>query len=301
MPASSPLDVSASVYEASIIECGLISKRMDSCPTQPSHRMLDGANGKCGTRLIFDWYGHFLIIVMRLSASQTNCYAFGVVDMENKKLVVFDFDGTLVSKDTGFEFYKWLTTQSTLRTILTIALLPIIGTFYYFTVTRKLGINILCYISTAFQNMSLFILRKNFIDYYFSAAGAVVYADGVEELRQHQKNGAEVIILSGCPHWLLHGVAKHIGLIGCKIIGSEQSSKNYALLLKNHCYRENKIKMAREAGATEVEWAIGYSDSLADIPMLRSCHRKVLINVSSRTMSKFRKNLVEPIECRAWA
>ena len=68
-----------------------------------------------------------------------------------KEVAVFDFDGTLVSKDTGFEFNKWLTTRSSLRTVLTIVLLPLIGAFYYLPVTLKFGRNIWCYVSTAFQ------------------------------------------------------------------------------------------------------------------------------------------------------
>ena len=218
-----------------------------------------------------------------------------------KEVAVFDFDGTLVSKDTGFEFNKWLTTRSSLRTVLTIVLLPLIGAFYYFPVTRKFGINIWCYLSTAFQNESLFNLRKDFIEYYFSTSGAVVYAEGVKELRQCQQNGTPVIILSGSPRWLLHGVVKHLGLTGCKIIGSEQSVVKYALLLKNHCYRKNKLKMANEAGVAENGWAVGYSDSMSDIPMLRACHRKVLINVSLSKLPRFKRKLTEPIEVRAWA
>ena len=220
--------------------------------------------------------------------------------MEERKVVVFDFDGTLVSKDTGYQFNRWLIKKSIFRRFLTIAFLPIIATLITNSISRRFGLNIWNYIATGFQNESLFRLRKNFMHFYFTRSGSVAYAEGLNELRQHQQNGKSILIISGCPHWLLHGAVKHLGLRNINIIGSKCKVSNFALLLEKHCYKSNKLRMSKESGYEYSNWLTGYSDSRADIPMLSKCANKVLINVKPEKVSQFKRKLSGPIEIRSW-
>lgn len=221
--------------------------------------------------------------------------------VEENETVIFDFDGTLVSKDTGYEFNKWLVQKSMLRTILMLSLFPVVGMLVTNSYTRKFGLNIGCFIATAFQYKSLFKLRSQFIHYYFNKAGAVAYAEGLDELAQHQREKRSVAIISGCPQWLLHGVVKHIGIENAKVIGSKLKVINGALLLKKHCYQANKLEMAMASGMDISTWIVGYSNSRADIPILRECSSKVLVNVPVNKLNEFRKHLEEPIQARVWA
>jgi phosphatidylglycerophosphatase C len=221
--------------------------------------------------------------------------------IDKREIVVFDFDGTLVSKDTGYEFNKWLIQKSILRTVLMLAFLPIVGLLITNSCSRTFGLNIGCYIATAFQKKSLFKLRAQFIQYYFSVAGAVAYSKGLDEMSNHQKRGRSVLIISGCPHWLLHGAVKYLGIVDATIIGSRSKVAYGALLVQKHCYRKNKLEMSKDLGAEYSHWVVGYSDSKADIPMLRACVTKVLVNVAPRKIGQFKQHLSEPIEVREWA
>lgn len=195
--------------------------------------------------------------------------------MKEVETIIFDFDGTLVSKDTGYEFNKWLIQRSSLRIFWAILVLPFAVPLIFISITRKFGLNIFCYVATAFQGKSLFYLREQFIRYYFKKAGATFYAEGIDELKNHQLNGKSVVIISGCPQWLLYGVVKHIGITRVTIIGSQFKIKNGALLLSEHCFKENKIKMAESVGLNLKNWAVGYSDNESDIPLLNACKKKI--------------------------
>lgn len=221
-------------------------------------------------------------------------------NVKNAEMVIFDFDGTLVSKDTGYEFNKWLIKKSVLRTAFLFFLSPVILLLTLSSWTRKLGFNIAYFIGTAFQSKSLFYLRGKFIDHYFNHLGGIAYIEGLQELKNHQNNGRSVIIISGSPRWLLYGFAKHVGIKQATLIGSELIVKNKALFFHQHCYGENKLTMAESFGLEPHGWVAGYSDSKADIPMLQMCAHKVLINVPEKKLNSFKKHLKGPIETRLW-
>ncbi|NRB41784.1 MAG: haloacid dehalogenase-like hydrolase [Pseudomonadales bacterium] len=220
--------------------------------------------------------------------------------MADNELIIFDFDGTLVSKDTGYEFYKWLIKKSVIRTSLIILILPIFLLFMLNPHTRLIGINIVSFIATFLQQQSLFRLRSDFIDHYFSSVGARAYDDGVKELQRHQMNDKTVVIISGCPKWLLYGVTKHLGIKKVILLGSSCKVCGFSLFMNQHCYHANKIEMAKAIGLLKRKWAIGYSDSTADIPILNNCVRKVLINVPKDKIDQFKSHLSGDVQHRRW-
>jgi len=208
--------------------------------------------------------------------------------LENEIIAVFDFDGTIVSKDTGYEFYKWLIKQSSIRVALLAMLLPLVVLLCMTnSLTRKFGLSIASYVATAFQSKSLFRLRAEFIHYYFNEKGAVAYNDALDKIKMHQDNNHQVLIISGCPHWLLSGVVKHIGIRNVKLIGTELNLTLTGLLFTNHCFAANKVAMAYSQGFDPKKWRYGYSDSTADIPMLKDCDHVHVINTNKWQRNKF--------------
>ena len=222
--------------------------------------------------------------------------------MTTPATAVFDFDGTIVSKDTGYEFYKWLTLQSVPRTALMSLAAPLVIPLLLSCRSRKFGLNIACVIATFAQSQSLFRLRQQFIRHYFDPDGvaAVAYPAALSCLRAHQQAGDKVIIISGCPRWLLTAVVKHLGIINVKVIASEQRIKYASLLIDEHCFAANKIPMAQAVGEGPDDWRVGYSDSRADLPFLNRCQQARLINVHVKTQANFSRRLAVPSQFLSW-
>lgn len=220
--------------------------------------------------------------------------------MEKTETIIFDFDGTLVSRDSYYEFTKWLVKRSYIRMFFIGLFLPIAAILGAMSRTRLLGINIMCFIGSAFQNQSIFKLRRQFIEYYFNGLGGKYFEEGIAELVSHQANNARILILSGCPHWLLYGMTKHLGLKNISVLGSKCTASYYSLLLTEHCYQKNKLKMALSEGYDIKTWKTGYSDDKDDVPMLEVCANKVLVNIPTKKLSKLKSILRGKIETRTW-
>ena len=176
--------------------------------------------------------------------------------------------------------------KSWLRVALLTLMLPILiplRVFAFFTnnaLSQKWGLNIVCAISTGFLTTRLLDLRAQFIQYYFSSCGAVVHQQALQRIKMHQDNGDHVIIISGCPEWILHGMAKSIGIHHATLIGSKVSFDRNGLLLQEHCHQQQKVTMAQKRGFDLSQSECGYSDSVTDLPVLRLCKCVVAINLN---------------------
>lgn len=211
--------------------------------------------------------------------------------MDTQKVAVFDFDGTIVSKDTGFAFYKWLVLQSKFRTLLMLMMFPLLFVLLLSKYTRLFGLSLATVIATYAERRELSSLQQAFIEHYFNRGGAVVYQDALAQISAHQQNAQPVLILSGCPQWLLQTVVDYLGIKNVEVIGSKQQKTQLGLIFTAHCFAENKIAMAKQAGHDIKSWGWGYSDSRADLPFLNHCQQAYLINVKNRIKADFANKL----------
>jgi len=214
--------------------------------------------------------------------------------MTQKPTTVFDFDGTIISKDSYYEFTKRRIKKSVLRSIFSILSLPIVIPLVCIPLTRKWGFSIPCFIATVGQKHSLFTLRAEFVEYFLQNPDVTVYKDALKDLQRHREEGEDIVIVSGCPKWLLHALVKAIGIKNVKIIGSKQKLFLSGLVIQHHCYGANKIEMARKANQQTSLWTTGYSDSPTDIPMLNLCEKAVLVNASESLTKRYNKKLKVP-------
>ncbi len=105
--------------------------------------------------------------------------------MANDYRVVFDFDGTIIPENIGYQFNKWLIQRSPVRSLLAILLFPLIFLLVINPVTIRLGMNIGCLIATMLQTDSLLRLRSQFIQQYFDSQSSPVYEEAVSTIKRY--------------------------------------------------------------------------------------------------------------------
>lgn len=220
--------------------------------------------------------------------------------MKTDPIVAFDFDGTIVSRVTAYVFYKWLIQQSLIRILLFFTALPVILTLISMPATRTTGFTLISYIATAFQSRNLFRIRADFIDYYFNHSNVVVFSRAIEQIKLHNSRHEKIIILSGCPQWLLSGIIKRLGIKNAKLIGSKLHQRMTGLCFTKHCFASNKVLMAKEHGINLESLTYGYSDSIADLPWLKYCKQVTAINQSLRNLSKFNQLVDAKVSHQKW-
>lgn len=220
--------------------------------------------------------------------------------MYKKYTVAFDFDGTIIPSNIGFEFNKWLIQQSLLRTLLAIVALPFICMLIRFPRSSRLGMNVGCYIATAFQTRPLLTLRKQFMTYYFEQHHGTIYKGALLSIRQHQIKGEHVVVISGSQQWLVRGALKHLGIANVKVIGSQQKYFLGGYVLTEHCILHNKLRMAKAANINPEHWKYGYTDSVQDTLMVKYCKDIYMVNPSHNTLRHFRSCYGEKVHANYW-
>ncbi len=219
--------------------------------------------------------------------------------MQKNSVAVFDFDGTIVSKDTGVEFIKWLLKKSVIRRLLFYLFFPLWLLLSLRESTRIYGFSIIWYIATAYQLENFINLRAEFVEDYLQNSG-VVFNAALHKIKMHKDNNDDIVIISGCPLWLLREIVKALGLSRITLIGSELEFAYKGILFKKHCYSSNKLRMAKEHGLSPESWDYGYSDGTADIHWLKYCKEIHVVNPNNRKLAKFEKSISTKFNVVEW-
>jgi HAD superfamily phosphoserine phosphatase-like hydrolase len=184
-----------------------------------------------------------------------------------KKIVVFDFDGTLSAKDTNYEFWKYALKHSP------IAWLVLPFTIFGFVISKlnKRGVFwreiSRLYISNRFlkKNKSKFI--KNHSQNRFGWAKETVLAE------KQKKN--YVVCISASPDIFINELVKDMNF---DMVLSSEMNKKKPYKIKFLCYAENKVVKLKENIREPFHIVRAYSDSKSDLPIMNLADEQVWIN-----------------------
>ena len=197
------------------------------------------------------------------------------------RTILFDFDGVLVRKDS---FASWLRDRLRRERWRGLPLLPLVPFLPLFFATVR-GTGWMARIATRLATAG--ITQQEFLDdigtfgrQFVNRPG--IRADGViARLREHVADGDRVVIVTASAQPLVDAIVKELGLTGVEVIGSAVELGSYGIRAVFHNYGENKLEGLRRHGIT-APWDVAYSDSRADLPMLRLAHQAVLVNPGPR-------------------
>jgi len=207
-----------------------------------------------------------------------------------KTLILFDFDKTIINKDTGFEFIFYALKRNIIRTSAAIIMAPIAFLFHISNRYRYIGNSIFLLIATCFNSKREIVnLRKSFIEKFLDEPGVIIFADALSTIKKLQATGCEIFIVSGASKWIVSKVVNRIGLNDITIIASKETYCFKGMIGLEHCYSNNKIRMIdRIIDIDEASTVIGYTDSSSDIPLLSMCSTRNVINPTKRCETKIR-------------
>lgn len=209
------------------------------------------------------------------------------------KLVVFDFDHTLYDGDSGQHLVTWLIQRHWARKLAAILLAPVLLPMVAWLPTRRRGIS-------GFLWIGSFGLHRRrdldaLIDDYVRANGQGIRARllpiALEVLHRHRMQGDRVVVATGAPPELARAILDFVAHEDLPVIGSLFHPFLGGLVTVEHCHAQNKMRMLWDAGYDQV--AIAYSDSSADLPLLRSAKHPVVVNPKRGCVSMFR-NVLPP-------
>ena len=206
-------------------------------------------------------------------------------------LVVFDFDHTLYDGDSGSHLFAWLIRRRWWRTALALLAAPVFGPMVAFLPTRRYGISGFVWIGTV--GMPRRRTLDDAIDRYVASHAAAIRSRllpvALEVLHRHREAGDDVVIATGAPPELARAILAFVAHEDVPVIGTAAGPRFGAIVATRHCHAEEKMRMLRERGYGDI--AIAYSDSSADLPLLRAAKAPVVVNPKASNEDLFRRVL----------
>lgn len=207
----------------------------------------------------------------------------------SRPLVVFDFDHTLYDGDSGAHLVAWLLKRRAWRKALAVLATPLLLPLVAWLPTRRHGISGYLWIGTVGDARPI----EGLIDAYVAANAASIRArllpPALAVLHRHRVAGDEVVVATGAPPELARAILDFVAHQDLPVVGSLGRRLLGGYVTDQHCHAENKMRMLRARGFGAVETA--YSDSSADLPLLRAARRPVVVNPRPGRVAMFRRVL----------
>jgi phosphatidylglycerophosphatase C len=205
--------------------------------------------------------------------------------------VVFDFDHTLYDGDSGSHLFAWLIRRSAWRTALALLATPVLGPMVAFLPTRRRGISGYVWIGTVGMRGPRTLDAA--IDRYVAGHDAQIRERllpvALEVLHRHREAGDRVVIATGAPPELARAILAFVAHEAVPVIGTQVGPRLGAIVAVRHCHAEEKMRMLRERGYGEI--AIAYTDSSADLPLLKAARAPVVVNPKHGNVPLFERTL----------
>lgn len=206
-------------------------------------------------------------------------------------LVVFDFDHTLYAGDSGGHLVTWLIRRNPLRAAVAILASVVLGPMVAFLPTRRHGISGYIWIGTfgLHGRRSFDSLIDRYVATHREEVRQRLLPVALEVFRQHRASGDRVVVATGAPPELARAILSFVAHEDVPVIGTAVGPRLGAVVATRHCHNEEKMRMLRERGYGEV--AVAYSDSSADLPLLKAARAPVVVNPKPGRIEMFRRVL----------
>jgi len=203
-------------------------------------------------------------------------------------VVVFDFDGTLVDRDSFLDFALGYCARRPARFLLLVALLPIALPVALRSFRRSAAM--LLWALTLGTSTRSFVraLRRYANETLPNYANEAIFV----ELSAQIRAGHRVVIATGSMPILVRGLLRARNLAPIPIVGSRLRRRWGGLVTETHCIGGTKIReLKRKLGI--IEWSAVYTDSFADRSLLRSARHVTLVSPSGRTLRRTRRLIAD--------
>jgi len=206
-------------------------------------------------------------------------------------LVVFDFDHTLYDGDSGGHLIAWMIRRHWLRKLAALLAAPVLGPMVAWLPTRRRGISGFLWIGAfgLHRRRDLDSLIDEYVKHDAVRIRQRLLPVALEVLHRHRVAGDRVLIATGAPPELARAILDFVAHEDLPVIGSLMKPFLGGLVTEQHCHAQNKMRMIWDAGYDQI--AIAYSDSSADLPLLQSAARPVVVNPKPARVALFRRML----------
>ncbi|HEY0467877.1 MAG TPA: haloacid dehalogenase-like hydrolase [Polyangiaceae bacterium] len=194
-------------------------------------------------------------------------------------VVVFDFDGTLVTRDSFLDFALGYCLRRPARLLAVGLLLPL--AMLLMLRSRVAAGSLLLWAMTVGSSTRAFAQALR--SYARSTLPRYAHEAMFAELARHVQTGKRVVIATGSVPLLVRGLlaARQFGRL--PIVGSRFQRRCGGLVVETHCTGRTKVQQLARRLRIET-WSTVYTDSFADRSLLSGARDITLVCPSNRTL-----------------
>lgn len=213
---------------------------------------------------------------------------FSETPVPYQRLVVFDFDHTLYNGDSGAHMVAWLIRRSPWRKLAALVAAPVLLPMVAWLPTRRRGVSGFLWIGTLGTHAPG--QMEDLIDAYVAANADDIRTrllpEALKVLHTHRTEGDRVLIATGAPPELARAILDFVAHEDLPVIGSLGAPFLGGFITEQHCHSHNKMRMIWDHGYDRI--AVAYSDSSADLPLLKAADKPVVVNPKASRVAMFR-------------
>jgi phosphatidylglycerophosphatase C len=210
-----------------------------------------------------------------------------------KKIAIFDFDKTVVIKDSFIPFliYCAQKTNSQIRLLYNLILF---GTLFFTKIISREKAKSK-FISSVLSDCSKDIVKKICKDFCYSYRDKDFYKDAIKLINWHKTQGHQVILASASPSIYVNFFADRLGfhsVLATNILFDKVKSEFYIPKGSNLLGKQKLNSIISHYGNNFINiWA--YSDSLNDFPLLSWANNGFAINPSYNFKKKIKNSPIK--------
>ncbi|WHZ20441.1 MAG: hypothetical protein OJF55_002590 [Rhodanobacteraceae bacterium] len=216
-----------------------------------------------------------------------------------RRVVLFDFDGVLIRGDAFNLFLRQRFRRGGWRLLLALPLLPWLAVLACWRSGRLADGRLLVRCALFGVGEARY---QRLVDRF---AAQLVHGsrrfsrDAIRALRDCERSGARVIIVSGCEERLLRALLGELGLGHVEVVATRLARGWFGMHVAWHNIGAAKAKRLAEIGM-EPPWASAFSDAWADLPLLRGAQEAVLVNATPKLCKRVEKALGRSVTRVEW-
>lgn len=206
------------------------------------------------------------------------------------RVVLFDFDGTLVRGDSVARLLRAQLHASRWRMACAALGVPLLPLFGWWRTAWIPATWFMWLASIGRSEDDLHAARAAFCERNAPRRDALLIESALQRFRAHVDAGDTVVIVTGATTETATALWRALGGPDVKVIGSRTVRRFGGHVAAFHCYGPRKLR-ALAAHGLHPPFAAMYSDSAADLPLLRCAEKPVLIADDARLIGRLRRAL----------
>lgn len=195
-------------------------------------------------------------------------------------IVFFDLDETLINKDATSLWIRWRSRQDR-RWALIEAGLALFSLYRAYKIGRVTHSRLSRYYRLRTRGMNKMAYQKRVTEFFRERGQLHIYPQAASLLFAYQKQGSRVVMITGTDDVVARVYADMFGIddvISNRLIEQEGVITGLA---RPMCYGAGKIQLAQRylnKHQLDLDQAVFYSDSNADLPLLEAVAQPVVLN-----------------------